>query len=66
MKLQIIFFSVLLTTILIFPAMAEFSDDFNGELNPLWEVRGGKWEIKDGVYHGSSFGTIPAFAILPL
>lgn len=46
-------------------AQADFKDDFDGKLNPLWKPVSGIWELQDGTYNGRGIGQLPGFSLLP-
>lgn len=42
-----------------------FRDDFDGDLNPLWEPVLGDWKIRNNAYNGQGVGRLPGFSLLP-
>jgi len=48
-----------------FTATADFTDDFEKGLKPLWNPVNGIWKVEDGLYHGTAIGTLPCYSLLP-
>ncbi|MEK7395922.1 MAG: hypothetical protein AAB116_03185, partial [Candidatus Poribacteria bacterium] len=44
---------------------ADFTDNFDGGVSPLWKPVSGIWEAKDDLYHVRATGVLPGFSILP-
>ena len=63
MKLLMILTCVILTLAAL--TQADFTDDFDGALSPLWDPVLGVWELKDGAYNARAVGRLPAFSLLP-
>ena len=63
MRLLIIQTCLILTLSALAPA--DFKDDFDGKLSPLWEPVIGIWELHEGNYNGKAIGNGPGFSLLP-
>jgi len=64
-KILVIIMYICLVLVLSNFAQAEFNDDFDGKLSPLWEPVIGIWELQDGKYNGKGVGQLPGFSLLP-
>lgn len=63
MKLLVVQICLFLTLSAI--AQADFREDSNGKLSPLWEPVIGEWELQEGSYNGKPVGNLPGFSLLP-
>jgi hypothetical protein len=63
MKKIFIIFSLL--SLISASLCADFTDEFDSGVSPLWKPVSGIWEAKDNIYHVQAIGVLPAFSILP-